>query len=98
MDRNTKAWLSYLTWIAGIIIFASNKDSFIRENAAQSIILGVASTLIVSLLGWIPIIGVIARIVGIVYIVLAVLAALSASRGQTMQIPYVTDFARKMAG
>lgn len=98
MDRNTKAWASYLTWIAGIVMLASNKDSFVRENAAQSIILGVATTAILMVFGWIPVIGFLARLIGLAYVIIVVLAMLSASRGQTMELPYVTEFARKMAG
>lgn len=98
MNRNTKAWVSYLTWIAGIVMLATNKDSFIRENAAQSTILGLATTLIIAILGWIPVIGFIARLIGVAYVIIIILAMMAASRGQTLQLPYVTEFARKMAG
>lgn len=98
MNRNTKAALSYLTWIAGLIVFLTDQDSFVKENAAQSMVLGLGVMVVNFILGLIPIIRALTFVIWIAYVIVVIICIVSASRGQTTQIPGVSDFARRLAG
>lgn len=51
MDPKTAAGLSYLTWIAGLVFFLSEKQNrFVRFHAMQEILYTVAYTVIIFVL------------------------------------------------
>lgn len=98
MDRNLKATLSYITWIAGIIFYVTEKDDkFVRENAAQSIVMGIAFTVVSIILSLIPGIWWLGSILWVAYVVLVIICAIKANKGETQELPVITDLARKMA-
>ena len=98
MNRNTKAALSYLTWIAGLIFLVTDQDRFVKENAAQSTILGLGVMIVNFILNWIPIIRYLMFLIWLAYIIVAILCILNASKGQMTQIPVVSDFAHNLVG
>lgn len=96
MKPTTKASLSYLTWIAGVIVFATEQDPFIRKNAAQSIVLGGLMTLIALTLSWIPGVRYVVLIALLAYLILVAIAMIFASRGEMYHMPFVSDLANKI--
>ena len=88
--------LSYISVLVLIPILIGQKDGFVRHHANQGLnlcIIGIACRIVMSIVGWIPIIG---WLVGIVVwaisvgvFILAVLGIIYALQGKTKSLPIV---------
>jgi uncharacterized membrane protein len=108
MSQNTAAGVSYLTWIAGLIIFLMEKQNrFVRFHAMQSILYNVAFFVVyvvcIVLSGIlaaanIPAVG--GCLVGLIIlagIVLWVVMLINAFQGKMFKLPVIGDFAERIA-
>lgn len=90
-DNRVLAALSYVFFL--FILPLGKKDSkFCQFHAKQGIVVFVA-WIIVSFLGWIPFIGWAAWLSLLIITVLAIVKTL---KGETWEIPYLSDFAKKI--
>jgi len=105
LDENVASALSYLTFIAGIIFFVSEKDNKeVRFHAFQSVALGavfVVLSIVVSVLSFIPILGtllsIILSIVGVCYGIGILALMFFTFQGSKIKIPIIADIAEKQA-
>ncbi len=92
LDENVAAFLSYLLWfVTGFVFYWEEKKSeFVRFHALQSIITFIPVSLILLILGWVPVIGTLAWILaGILWVFLMV----RAYSGRTYKVPFVGTIA-----
>src|SRR5581483_6363463 len=108
MEPNTAAGLSYLTWVAGLIIFLMEKQNrFVRFNAMQEILLtGVAVIvwfvmLVVGIVLAFTVLGcVILPLELLLYAALFVLwliCLINAFQGKYFKLPVIGDLAERWA-
>lgn len=98
MNSRTKSWVSYITWVPGLIFFLLEKDDkTVRVHAAQSMIFGLGYSIITWLLGWIPFFRGFNNILWIGYVAISIVCILRAYQGDILRIPYIIDYAEKMA-
>jgi uncharacterized membrane protein len=98
IQQNVAGLLCYVVgWITGIIFLILEKDNkFVKFHAIQSIIVFGALTVVTSVLGWIPILGVIVdSILGIVAFVLWIVLMIKAYQGQMFKLPISGNIAEK---
>jgi uncharacterized membrane protein len=96
MSENVAGLLAYLFgWISGLIIFLIERESqFVRFHALQSLIFFGSLTLIISIFGRIPIVGVFIAIVGgITSFVFWIMGMVRAYAGELYRFPIVGDIA-----
>lgn len=102
LDENIVAALAYvLTALTGIIILVMEKENkFVRFHAMQSILLGILLFIlnaILSILGYIPLIGLIAGIaswlVSLAVFALTVLLIIKAYQKENYKLPILGDVA-----
>lgn len=87
-----------LTWVTGLIIYlvANKNDKYARYHAMQSIVFGIAATIIGIILGFIPIIGwILSPIYSILVIVAIIIFAVKAYNGEKFKLPVAGDIAEK---
>jgi uncharacterized membrane protein len=98
MSENIAALIAYLFgWLSGLIIFLVEKESyFVRFHALQSLLFFGGMSLILGVLGRIPVVGwVIAVIGGILTFVFWIIGMVNAFRGELYRFPVVGDFAAR---
>ena len=98
MNENIVALIAYLFgWLSGLIIFLLEKESlFVRFHALQSLVFFGGMSLILGILGRIPVIGwVIAIIGGIISFSFWIIGMIKAYRGELYRFPVVGDFAAR---
>ena len=97
MDSNEKAFgiLAYIGWLVLVPILAG-KSEFSKFHANQGIVLAIVETVIsilIIVLGLIPIIGLIVRIllslVDLACLILAIMGIVSAANGQMKELPII---------
>jgi uncharacterized membrane protein len=96
MSENTTALIAYLFgWLSGLIIFLLEKDSrFVRFHALQSLMFFGGMSLIVTILGRIPFIGVLVAIAGgILSFGFWIVGMVKAYRGEPYRFPIVGEIA-----
>lgn len=96
MSENIAALIAYLFgWLSGLIIFLVEKESrFVRFHALQSLIFFAAMSLIIGVLGRIPVIGwVFAAAGGILTFGFWIIGMIKAYRGELYRFPIVGDIA-----
>lgn len=96
MSENVAALIAYLFgWLSGLIIFLLEKDSrFVRFHALQSLIFFGAMSLILGVLGRIPVIGwVFAVVGGIATFGYWIIGMIKAYQGELYRFPIVGDIA-----
>ena len=96
MSENVAALIAYLFgWLSGLIIFLLEKDSrFVRFHALQSLIFFGAMSLILGVLGRIPVIGwVFAVVGGIATFGYWIIGMIKAYQGEFYRFPIVGDIA-----
>jgi uncharacterized membrane protein len=107
LEANVAGLLCYVAWwITGLIFFLIEKENkFVRFHAMQSIVVfGAISILqiILSILGLIPVIGIIFYILYIIVWVLAVVLwivlMIKAYQGAMFKLPWAGNFAEKQVG
>jgi len=104
LDENVESLLCYLFWwITGIIFFVLEKDSkAVKFHAMQSIITFGAVTvvsIVCSVLGFIPYLGLIFRIVGglvwLLGVIVWIVLMIKAYKGEQYKLPFFGDIAEK---
>ena len=101
LDENIAGLLCYvLGWVSGIVFLILERESkFVKFHAVQSIIIFGALSVLNSLLGWIPVLGLIVGIIsGILAFVLWILLMVKASQGERYKIKWAGDYAERWAG
>ena len=96
ISENHAALIAYLFgWLSGLVIFLLEKDSrFVRFHALQSLIFFGAMSLILGILGRIPVIGwVFAVVGGIATFGFWIIGMIKAYQGELYRFPIVGDFA-----
>ena len=96
ISENVAALIAYLFgWLSGLIIFLVEKESrFVRFHALQSLIFFGAMSLIIGILGRVPVIGwVFASAGGILSFGFWIIGMIKAYRGELYRFPIVGDFA-----
>jgi uncharacterized membrane protein len=98
ISENVAALIAYLFgWISGLIIFLVEKDSrFVRFHALQPLLFFGAMSLILGVLGRIPVIGLVFAIAGgILSFGFWIIGMVNAYRGQLYRFPIIGDFAAR---
>ncbi len=101
LDENIAGLLCYvLGWVSGIVFLILERESkFVKFHAVQSIIIFGVLSVLNSLLGWIPVLGLIVGIIsGILAFVLWILLMVKASQGERYKIKWAGDYAERWAG
>lgn len=97
LEKNIVCALTYVFgWVSGLVFFLAEKqDKDIRFNAAQSIVVFGALTV----LGMVPVIGVVlSPIIFLGGLVLWIVLVVKAYQGTALKLPVVGDLANKLAG
>ena len=98
LKPNVAALLAYvLGWITGLIIILIEKQNkFVRFHAMQSIVTFGGLTVLLLVLGFIPVIGWAAMpVVYVVELILWVVLMIKAYQGETFKLPIAGDIAEK---
>ena len=98
LDENIVGLLCYvLGWITGIIFLVLEKENkFVRFHAIQSLATFLTLFLIVTVIGWIPIIGwIISILITPLGLILWLLLMYKAYKGERFKLPIAGDFAEK---
>ena len=98
MNENVAALIAYMFgWLSGLIIFLVEKESrFVRFHALQSLVFFGSMSLILGVLGRIPVVGWVFAIVGgIITFGFWIIGMINAYRGELYRFPIVGDFAAR---
>ncbi len=98
IDENIEGLLCYvLGFVTGIIFLVLEKENkFIRFHAMQSLATFLSIFIIVTIIGWIPIIGwLISILITPFSLILWILLMYKAYKGEKFKLPIVGDFAEK---
>lgn len=90
-NKRTLAALSYL-WIFCLIPLLKSKDEFVQFHAKQGLIIFFIE-LILSLVGWIPLVGWLASVV---VTIVALIGLIKALNGEKWKIPYIYEWSQKI--
>jgi uncharacterized membrane protein len=96
ISENHAALIAYLFgWLSGLVIFLLEKESrFVRFHALQSLVFFGAMSLILGILGRIPVIGLVLSVVGgIATFGFWIIGMIKAYKGELYRFPIVGDFA-----
>ena len=99
LDENIVAALSYVGfWITGIIFLLIEPDNkFVRFHAMQSLLIFLPLSLLIFLVGWVPVVGwIIADLLGFGALFLILIFAIIAYRGVLLKVPGVGTYAYKL--
>ena len=92
----TLSWCPFIGWIAAIIFIATEKENYrIKFHAWQALFFGIASMVIGTVIGWIPVIG--WCIVPIVLLVAPIVVIVKAWNGEDMELPLIGEWAKQQA-
>jgi uncharacterized membrane protein len=93
--------LAYITIIPAIIFLAVapyNRDPFVRFHAWQSLILGVGCMVVTTVIGIIPILGLIVdAFICLGVLIIWLIAMYKAFQGEKWKIPFIGNFAEQQA-
>jgi len=96
IDPKLAALLCYLiSIIGGIVFYMISKDKFVRFHALQSILLGVACTLLGVVLGFIPILWFFSWLIWPGFVALSIVMMVKSYQGAQYKLPLIGDFAEK---
>jgi uncharacterized membrane protein len=99
MEQKIRGLLAYIFgWIGGLIVLFAFKDNDSRTkfNACQAITLGAAADIVAIVLGFIPIIGLVASLFSVFLFVLRVIGAVKAYQEEDYELPVVSDLTREI--
>jgi len=77
--------------IITLLVEEKKNRPFIKYHTIPTLILGIAEIIFISVLGWIPVIGIFAGLVWIINLIYG----LKANGGVLTDIPVITEYARK---
>lgn len=98
LTPNVTAALSYALWlVGGIIIYLIEKENkFVRFHAMQSIMVFGSLLILSIILGFIPVLNLIAAfIMPVIVLVCWIYGIIKAATGETFKFPFVGDLAEK---
>lgn len=98
LQPNVAGLLCYaLGWVTGLIfLLLEPKDKYVRFHAVQSIVVFGAITVVMIVLGFIPVLGGILNwIIRLVAFVLWIVLMVKAYRGEKYKLPWAGDIAEK---
>lgn len=98
LTPNVTAALSYALWlIGGIIVYLMEKENkFVRFHAMQSIMMFGALFMLSIILGFIPLLNLLAAfIMPVIVLICWIYGILKASKGETFKFPVIGDLAEK---
>ena len=101
LDENIAGLLCYvLGWVSGVVfLILDQENKFVKFHALQSIIIFGVLSVLNSLLGWIPVLGLIVGVIsGILAFVLWILLMVKANQGERYKIKWAGDYAERWAG
>ena len=101
LDENIAGLLCYvLGWVSGIVfLILDQENKFVKFHALQSIIIFGVLSVLNSLLGWIPVLGLIVGVIsGILAFVLWIMLMVKANQGERYKIKWAGDYAERWAG
>ncbi len=107
LNENVAGLLCYvLAWIGGVVfILIERENKFVRFHAIQSIVVFGSVTIVsivLSILGSIPFLGVVFNIangiIGFLAFVLWIVLMVKAYQGKKYKLPWAGDFAEQRAG
>lgn len=90
-NHRKMAALSYF-WALCLIPLLGSKDEFVKFHAKQGFVLFIFE-LVLSLVGWIPIIGWLASVA---VVLIAIIGVIKALNGKKWKIPYVYGWSKKI--
>ncbi|AEH60306.1 protein of unknown function UPF0132 [Methanosalsum zhilinae DSM 4017] len=96
LNENVVGVLTYIGfWITGILFMLIERNNlFVRFHALQSFLLFLPLSLLIFVLGWIPVAGwLIAEIMGFASMLLLLVLAFKAYRGDKFKIPVIGNIA-----
>jgi len=99
LSPNVASALCYVPvvgWIAAIVLFIIEKDSTVRWNAVQSIILGLVLAVLPWVLGATIILLALAPFVFVAGVILNLILAVKAYQGTTWKLPVLGSWADKI--
>ena len=99
LEENVAGFLCYLFWfITGIIfLVVEKKSSFVKFHAMQSTITFLGISVILFILGWIPIINLLLIPLWILSLILWLLLMIKALRGERYSLPIVGKMGEEKA-
>jgi len=101
LSENVVGLLCYvLGWVSGIVfLLLEQENKFVKFHAIQSIIIFGVLSVVNSVLGWIPVLGLIVGIIsGILAFVLWILLMVKASQGERYKVRWAGNYAERWAG
>ena len=94
IDPKLAGLLCYI-WIVGLVFWITSKDKFVRFHAVQSVIMGVAFTVVSIVLGFIPVTWFFGWLIWPLYMILIIVMMLKAYQGEKYKLPVIGDIAEK---
>ncbi|UCF96791.1 MAG: DUF4870 domain-containing protein [Spirochaetaceae bacterium] len=98
LSENVAALIAYLFgWLSGLVVFLLEKESrFVRFHALQSLVFFASMSVIIGILGRIPVIGwIFAAAGGILTFGFWIIGMVKAYQGEPYRFPIVGDFAAR---
>lgn len=87
--------LSYLGILALIPMLTVKDSPFVQYHAKQGVVLNIGGFVVLTVLGMIPIVGLITCLLGPALLVVDVMAIMKALKGERWNLPVVSDLAAK---
>lgn len=87
--------LSYLGLLALIPLLTVKDSEYVRWHAKNGLVLGFGGGIVLSILGAIPILGLVTCLLGPALLVVDIMAMVKSFNGQRWRIPVVSDIAEK---
>ncbi len=95
-DNKVLAAIGYLWILCFVPLFAKKDSAFAQFHGKQAFLLFVIS-IGLWIIGWFPVLGWILWLVGnVVLIILSVMGILKALAGESWEIPYIGQYAKKL--
>lgn len=87
--------LAYLGLLALIPLLTVKDSEYVKWHAKNGLVLGFGGGLLISILGAIPVIGLVVCLLGPALLVVDIMAMIKALNGEKWRIPVVSDLADK---
>lgn len=87
--------LAYLGLLALIPLLTVKDSEYVKWHAKNGLVLGFGGAIVLTILGAIPLIGLITSLLGPALLVVDIMAMVKALNGEKWRIPLVSDLAEK---
>ena len=88
MDKKVTGIVAYITWIGWIIAYLAGDKEGAKFHLNQALVLWIAS-IVLSILSYIPLIGIIPAILGIVVFIFWIMGLVNAIKGEEKPLPII---------